>query len=391
MADNDPGVERQLRVAMIGGGEGSFMGAVHRLAMTMTGRYQLVAGCFSPNADTNRRTGEQLGLDKSRLYPDGEALAVGERERTDAIDAVTIITPNRFHAEQAIACLRAGIDVICEKPMTTSLADAQDMVRVADECQRILAVTHTYTGYPMVRHARSLVDEGRIGQVRTVQVEYPQAWLATPLEETGQKQAAWRVNPNLAGAGCVGDIGTHAFNLAEFITGLEIASVSAQLTTFVADRAVDDNVNALVRFAGGATGVIWASQIAYGSDNDLKIRVFGSDGSLEWSHTCANYLRLATADGSVQMLSRGAAGAESVPAMADQLPPGHPEGYFEAFRAIYRDAAEHIDARKSQRSVADWAILLPNGRHGARAVGFVEACLASSQNDCRWTTINSES
>ncbi|MGI9523526.1 MAG: Gfo/Idh/MocA family protein [Hyphomicrobiaceae bacterium] len=387
MTNSNPSAEPKLRIAMVGGGEGSFMGPVHRLAMSMTGRYQLVAACFSPNADTNSRTGEQLGIDGSRLYSDVNALAAHESSRMDPVHVATIISPNRFHAEQASTCLRVGIDVICEKPMATSLADALDMVRIANECKRVLAVTHTYTGYPMVRHARLLVAEGRIGAVRTVQVEYPQSWLARPLEETGHKQAAWRVNPEVAGAGCLGDIGSHAFNLAEFITGLEISSVAAQVTTSVAGRAVDDNVNALIRFSNGASGVIWASQIAYGTDNDLKIRVFGSDGSVEWSHTSANYLRLATADDSVRLLSRGAAGAESVPAMGDQLPPGHPEGYFEAFRSIYRDAAENISARMGQRTVADWATLLPSGRDGARAVSFVDDCLASSRSDGSWTAI----
>ena len=293
---------------MVGGGEGAFIGAVHRLAARLDDRWELVAGAFSRDPDRARRSAAALHVAPDRAYPDAAAMACAEAAREDGIDAVAIVTPNASHHAIARAFLDAGIDVICDKPMTTTLDHAQDLVRAVAASGRIFALTHTYTGYPMVCHARAMVAEGAIGAVRVVQVEYAQDWLATPIEATGQKQAAWRLDPAQAGpAGSLGDLGTHAHNLAEFVTGLAVESVSAQLTAFVRGRRVDDDAQALLRLSGGARGMLWSSQVAPGNENALRLRVFGETGGLEWAQEHPNQLRYTPLGEAPRILARGAA------------------------------------------------------------------------------------
>jgi len=379
--------QARIRVAMIGGGIGSFMGDVHRLAMTMSGAFELVAGCFSTDHERNLETGARIGISPDRVHDDLSAMLASETERAGGAQAVVIVTPNYLHAAQITASLEHGLHVICEKPLTTSLSEAQAVLVNAGSANKVLAVTHTYTGYPMVRRARQLVLDGALGELHAIYVEYPQSWLATPLERTGQKQAAWRVDPHKSGAGCVGDIGTHAFNLVEFVTGQRVAGVACNLSTAVLGRQVDDNVNCLIRLGTGAVGTLWASQIALGHENDLSIRVFGSHGALEWHHRAADTLLFTRIGEPTQRMLRGGPSGESGKVLGARLPAGHPEGYFEAFATLYRDAAEHIHATEEERQPAEWSQMLQLAADGARAVAFVEACQASSRDDGRWCEV----
>ena len=283
----------RIRLGMVGGGEGAFIGAVHRIASRIDDHYVFVAGALSSTAEKAKRSGAALGLDPNRAYPDFETMAREEAKRPDGIEAVSIVTPNHMHAGPALAFLKAGIHVICDKPLTTSLKEAKALQAAAKKSGLIFAVTHNYTGYPMVRQARAMVKAGELGEIRVVQVEYPQDWLAEPLEKTGQKQADWRTDPKRSGAGgCIGDIGTHAYNLADFITGLSVDELSAELTTFVRGRKLDDNTQILLRYANGARGSLWASQVAIGNENNLRIRVYGTKGGIAWSQENPNYLHV---------------------------------------------------------------------------------------------------
>jgi predicted dehydrogenase len=263
---------------MIGGGEGAFIGAVHRMAARLDGRYQLVAGVFSSDAEKTKRSAVALGVDPARAYPSVEAMIAAEKQRPDGIEVVSIVTPNHVHYVQSATCLEAGLDVICDKPLTTNLADAVKLVQLAASKQRLLGVTFNYSGYPMIRHAKQLIADGLIGNLRVVQVEYPQGWLSTALEKSGQKQASWRTDPKQAGAGALGDIGSHAFQLAEFVTGAQVSEVAADVSALVPGRVIDDNVNVLLRFANGARGSLWASQVAIGHLNSHRLRVYGDAG-----------------------------------------------------------------------------------------------------------------
>src|SRR4249919_3209292 len=273
---------RQLRWGMIGGGEGAFIGGVHRMAARLDGRYQLVAGVFSSDAEKTKRSAVALGVDPARAYPSVEAMIAAEKNRLDGVEVVSIVTPNHVHYVQSAACLEAGLDVICDKPLTTNLPDAEKLVALAASKKRLLGVTFNYTGYPMIRHAKQLIADGFIGKLRVVQAEYPQGWLATALEKTGQKQASWRTDPKLAGAGALGDIGSHSFQLAEFVTGAKVQEVAAEVSTMVEGRNIDDNVQVLLRFANGARGSLWASQVAIGHLNSHQLRVYCEGGSLIW-------------------------------------------------------------------------------------------------------------
>lgn len=376
-----------IRLAMLGGGVGSLMGDIHRLAIDIAGGIDLVAGCFSNIDEENTATGELIGIDPDRVYVDEHALVAGEARRSDGVQAVSILTPNFLHVPQATVCLNAELHVICEKPLACSALGGNALLGVANATDRILAVTHTYTGYPMVRLAKRMVAGGDIGDVRVVQVEYAQGWLATALESSGHRQAEWRTNPNLAGAGAVVDIGTHAANLAEFVTGVTIDSVASDLTTAIPGRQVDDNVNAMLRFSNGAIGAIWVSQVAIGTGNDLKIRVFGSEGSLSWEFQQADRLKVVTIDGTSKTVI---AEPSRMPQLGNdaELPAGNPRHYFEAFARLYQDAAEQIHAVSERRPVDPSASLLPMGDDGARAVSFADACMASSRFDSRWTPIS---
>ncbi|HEU5134426.1 MAG TPA: Gfo/Idh/MocA family oxidoreductase [Steroidobacteraceae bacterium] len=375
---------RPLRWGMIGGGEGAFIGAVHRMAARLDGRYQLVAGVFSSDAEKTRRSATALGVDAARAYPTVDAMLKAEAARPDGIEVVSIVTPNHVHYVQSAACLEAGLDVICDKPLTTNLADAEKLVTLAASKKRLLGVTFNYTGYPMIRHAKQLIADGLIGTLRVVQAEYPQGWLATALEKTGQKQASWRTDPKLAGAGALGDIGSHSFQLAEFVTGDKVAEVAADVSAIVPGRPIDDNVNVLLRFAGGARGSLWASQVAIGHLNSHRLRVYGENGSIQWFQERPEELMVVEAGSAPQFVRRGDPGT---PTSSVALPGGHPEGFIEAFSQLYSDFAERVTARLEGRSPKAASLFAPDVVTGTRVMAFIEAVLKSGQANSAWTRI----
>ena len=369
---------------MIGGGEGAFIGAVHRMAARLDGRYQLVAGVFSSDAEKTRRSATVLGVDVARAYPSVEAMIAAEAKRADGVEVVSVVTPNHMHYPQSAALLEAGIDVICDKPLTTNLADAEKLVALAASKKRLLGVTFNYTGYPMIRHAKQLIADGAIGKLRVVQVEYPQGWLATALEKSGQKQASWRTDPKQAGAGALGDIGSHAFQLAEFVTGAEVAEVAADVSAMVPDRVIDDNVNVLLRFANGARGSLWASQVAIGRLNSHRLRVYGETGSIEWFQEHPEELLVVEAGSAPRNVRRGDPGT---PASSVGLPGGHPEGFIEAFSQLYTDFAERVTARLEARTPKAASLFAPDAVTGTRVMAFIEAVLKSGKANSAWTRV----
>ena len=315
-------------------------------------------------------------------------MAAAEAEREDGVDAVSVVAPNHVHHAACRAFLDRGIPVICDKPMATSLADALDLRETVRASGLPFVLTHNYTGYPLVREARARVAAGELGAVRVVQVEYPQEWLTSALEETGQKQAAWRTDPARSGpAGSVGDIGTHAHNLAEFVTGLRLEAVAADLTAFVPGRRLDDNAAMLLRFAGGARGALWCSQVAPGHENGLRLRVYGERGGLQWQQEHPNQLKLAEPGQPPRVVFRGAPGLGADAQRATRLPSGHPEGYLEAFAQLYADAAELLWAWKERRPPDPAATLAPGVEEGVRGVAFIAAAVESSQRDAAWTRL----
>jgi predicted dehydrogenase len=384
----DNKLNRRLRLGMVGGGRGAFIGAVHRMASRLDDRWELVAGALSSDAERARASGEDLRLAPDRIYTDFAAMAEAEKRRPDPIDAVAIVTPNHMHAGPAKAFLEAGIHVICDKPMTTTRADAEGLQRLAAERNLLFAVTHNYTGHPLVRQARAMVTGGELGRLRVVQVEYAQDWLTTALEETNQKQASWRTDPAISGpVGAVGDIGTHAFNLAEFITGAEVTSIAADLNIFVPGRRLDDNANMLLRFGNGARGHLWCSQVAPGNENGLHIRVYGEKGGLEWFQENPNVLTYSPLGEPPRLIRRNGAGADAVSQAASRIPAGHPEGYLEAFAQLYTDIGELIAARIENRQPAEFARLVPMAADGIRGVRFIEASVKSSAANGAWTEV----
>jgi len=379
---------QRIRLGMVGGGEGAFIGAVHRMAARLDDHYELVAGALSSTPARSRRSGRAIGLPDDRNYLDYQTMAQAEAARTDGIEAVAIVTPNHLHAPVARAFLAAGIHVICDKPVTTTLKDALALERLARKRGRIFAVTHNYTGYPMVRQAREMVARGMLGEIRVVQVEYPQDWLAEPLERSGHKQAAWRTDPARSGAGgCIGDIGTHAFNLARTISGVEVTELCAELSTFVKGRALDDDAQVMLRFANGARGLLWASQVAPGNENNLKIRVYGSKGGLAWAQEHPNQLQWSPLGQPTQTLARGTGAANAAAARATRIPAGHPEGYLEAFATIYAEVAQAIRAARPGGPKAEKAAWFPTIADGIEGVAFVEAVVASSRKGGRWVKL----
>lgn len=379
--------DKRVRLGMVGGGEGAFIGAVHRLAARMDDHYMFVAGALSSTPDKAKRSGAALGLAPDRIYSDYEAMAKAEAKRPDGIEAVSIVTPNHMHAPVAKAFLKAGIHVICDKPLTTTLKEALALQKAAAASKCIFAVTYNYTGYPMVRHARAMVEGGELGDLRVVQVEYPQDWLTERLEATGQKQAAWRTDPKQSGAGgCIGDIGTHAYDLASFVSGLTLDSLSADLTSFVKGRKLDDNVHIMMRFKGGAKGMLWASQVAPGNENGLKLRVYGTKGGISWQQEHPNQLTWAPYNQAPRTISRGTGGANAAAARVTRVPPGHPEGYLEGFANLYTEIAAAIRAARAGKK-PDAAITFPTVADGVRGVAFVEAAVKSSKKNGAWVKV----
>ncbi|MEM8956906.1 MAG: Gfo/Idh/MocA family oxidoreductase [Pseudomonadota bacterium] len=379
----------RIRLGMVGGGRDAFIGGVHRIAARLDDRFELVAGCFSSTVEKSKASGEDLGLDPARVHGSFSEMAGREAERPDGIEAVAIVTPNHMHLAVAEAFLPLGIHVICDKPLTATLDEAQAFAALVAESDAVFVLTHNYSGYPMIRQARAMVAAGELGELRVVQVEYPQGWLATALEQEDHKQAAWRTDPARSGVGgCIGDIGTHAFHLAGFVTGLETDRISADLQSFVPGRRVDDNANVMLRYVGGARGMLWASQVAPGCENALKLRVFGSEGALEWAQEDPNYLWYTPLGEPKRLLTRSGAGATDPANAVSRVPFGHPEGYLEGFATIYADAADAIRAHQvGQPRPAH--VLCPDIRDGVQGVAFVDACVRSSAEDGAWVTLAS--
>jgi len=370
----------RVRLGMVGGGEGAFIGAVHRIAARLDDRYELVAGALSASPDKAMRSAEAIGL--ARSYDDYREMARVEAGRSDGIEAVAIVTPNHLHAPIATAFLEAGIHVICDKPLAVSLDEGEALAKLAREKDRVFAVTYTYTGYPLVRHARGMVRRGLLGDIRVVQVEYAQDWLSLPVETQANRQAVWRTDPALAGpAGCLGDIGTHAYQLADYVTGMRPAELSAEVTTFVPNRRVDDHVQAMFRYTGGARGMLWASQIAAGEENALRLRVYGTKAGIAFDQQKPNELWFTTIGGASERITRGR--VQSPEAQhATRVPAGHPEGYLEAFAQLYTDAAACIASGTTQGD--DWLTTVEDGVAGLR---FVDAVLRSSERNAEWVTL----
>jgi predicted dehydrogenase len=374
----------RIRLGMVGGGEGAFIGAVHRIASRIDDHYELVAGALSSTPDKARRSGEALGLAADRIYDDYESMAKAEAKRPDGIEAVAIVTPNHMHAGPAYAFLKAGVHVICDKPLTVSLAEAKKMKTAVEKSGRIFALTHNYTGYPLVRRMREMVRAGELGEIRLVQVEYPQDWLSVPAEKMGNKGAEWRTDPKRSGAGgSLGDIGTHAFNLADYVTGLELAELAADLTTFVPGRQLDDNVQIMLRYANGARGALWASQVAPGNENGLRLRVYGTKGGLHWVQANPNEMLWSPYEKSTRTVTRGGPDSGDAAARVTRVPPGHPEGYLEGFANIYSEVAVAIKAARSGKKPPK-GVHFPTIDDGVKGLAFIEAAVKSSKANGKW-------
>jgi len=371
----------RIRYGMVGGGPGAFIGKVHRMAAALDGRYELVAGAFSSDPDKSRQAGAELGLAASRVYESYEEMARAESQlpEDERIELVTIVTPNHLHHPVAITFLEAGFHIICDKPLTTTLADAEELCRQAAERDLVFCVTHNYSGYPMVKEARERVLSGELGDIRKIVVEYSQGWLATLLEAEGHKQAEWRTDPNQAGASsALGDIGTHAHHLAHYVTGLEADELFADLGTLVEGRVLEDDATVIVRYEGGVRGLITASQVAAGERNHLRLRVYGSAGGLDWSQEQPDRLRLMLSDGSERILHGGTTVLSERATAQQRLPAGHPEGFIEAFANLYCNVARTLDARAGRAAPGPFDDDFPTVQDGARGVFFVENALRSA-------------
>jgi predicted dehydrogenase len=371
---------------MIGGGQGSFIAEIHRRCISSDQKARLVAGCFSRDYQNTLETGAILGVAEERLYKSYQEMAEAEGHREDKVDFVVIVTPNHLHYPVAKAFLQQGIHVVSDKPLTPELEDAEELAQLAKENDLLFCVTYTYTGYPMVKHAREMVKRGDIGEIRFVNAEYPQDWLATPVEQSGDnKQAAWRTDPAQSGkSNCVGDIGSHIENLASYITGLRITSVCARLDMLVEGRVLDDNATILVEYEGGAKGLYWSSQIAVGHDNDLRIRIYGTKGGLEWSQEDPNYLKVSYLDKPTEILSRGRDALYPHAEEYSRIPSGHPEGYFEAFSNIYLTFANAVLKKNAGEPLTDDDLDFPTVDMGMDGVKFIGQCVESSHQGAVW-------
>lgn len=381
---------RKLRYAMVGGGQGAFIGAVHRMAMALDGQYELVAGALSSTPEKARASGRELGLAEGRNHGDWQALLADELKRgaSERIDVVAIVTPNHLHFPVAKAFVDAGFHVVCDKPLVHTAAQAEELVAAVRRRGTVFGVTYNYGGYPMVRQAREMVRNGELGTLRKVVVEYNQGWLATRLEEEGNKQASWRTDPaRSGGAGALGDIGSHAENLVATVTGLRIESLCADLGALVPGRALDDDANMLLRFHGGARGVLVASQVNTGLENGLRLRVSGTQGTIEWWQEEPNRLTHFPIDGPPRVLTRGAPWLHEAALRAGRIPPGHPEGFIEAFANVYRGVAAAIHAHGSGRKPDPLEADYPDVEAGASGVRFIEAVLASAKSAEKWTPL----
>lgn len=384
-AANTTAISEKPSYGMVGGGPGSFIGDVHRRAIGLDGKAVLAAGCFSTSYDNTLATGAQLGLDRSRLYKSFEEMAQSEAAREDGIDFVVIVTPNHAHYAAAKAFLSQGIHVVCDKPLTFEVEEAQELAAMAEKNGLLFGVTYTYTGYPMAKQAREMIRNGDLGAIRFVNAEYPQDWLATKLEETDNRQAQWRNDPARTGkSNCVGDIGSHIENMVSFMTGLKISRLCARLDTFIEGRPLDDNATIMVEYQGGAKGLYWSSQIAVGHDNGLRVRIYGEKGGLEFFQENPNYLKVTHLDRPTEILSRGRAELYPEAQKYSRIPSGHPEGYFEAFANIYSAFVDALAKVKAGGKPAYNEIDFPSVQAGLEGVRFIGKCVESSQKGAVW-------
>ena len=374
-----------LSFGMVGGGSGSLIGEVHRKSASFDRKAKLVAGCFSRSYDNTLSTGEKLGLDSGRLYKNYREMTGQEGAREDKIDFVIIVTPNNLHFKIAQAFLEKGINVVCDKPLTLKVKEAEELINLAKKRDLLCCVTYTYSGYPMVKHAREIIAKGEIGKIRMVMGEYLQEWLAMPVEkEEKNKQASWRTDPKYSGkSNCVADIGCHIENIISYVTGLEIDFLCANLDIFVEGRALDDNAEILVKYTSGARGIYWCSQVAIGYNNGLKFRILGEKGSIEWEQEKPDFLKVAFYGRPVQILFRGRDNLNPLAKRVSRLPGGHPEGLYEAFANIYSNFSDVLLARKA-RSINQKEVDFPTFEDGARGVKFINLCVESSQKGARW-------
>ena len=380
--------DRKIRLGMVGGGQGAFIGEVHRIAARLDNRFELVAGALSGDPQRAADSAAALGIAKNRSYADFAEMAKKESGKKDGIEVVVIVTPNHLHFDAAKAFLEAGIHVVCDKPLTSSLKDAETLSQLVADSGLLFAVTYNYSGYPMVRHAREMIAKGELGTIRVIQIEYAQDWLATNIEADGHKQAAWRTDPAQAGrGGSIGDIGTHAYHLAEFISGLEANHLLADLDCFVNGRALDDNAHIPLHFNNGAKGMLWVSQVASGKANALQIRLYGDKAGLEWAQEDPNILHFTPLGSAKQTLTRGGPGAGVAANAATRLPAGHPEGFLEGFANLYRDIADQIVARR-RGTAEDSDSLLPTVKDGLKGMRFIEKAVASSHAGSIWQSLD---
>ncbi len=379
---------RKLRMGMVGGGRGAFIGAVHRMAAALDGQIDLVCGAFSSNPKKSKLSGKDFFLPANRVYGSYKEMIEKEKELPlgERMDFVAIVTPNHVHFPPAKMALQNGFHVICDKPATFNLKEAKELQKIVKKSGLVFGLTHNYTGYPMVKQAKAMVAKKKFGKIRKVVVEYPQGWLSTRVEASNQKQATWRTDPKKSGAaGAMGDIGTHAENLAEYITGLKITQLCADLHTFVPGRRLDDDGSILLRFDNGARGVLMASQISAGEENALRIRVYGEKGGLDWSQMEPNTLLVRWLDKPVELLRTGSHGTYPESMSSTRIPAGHPEGYLEAFATIYRNFTEtvraHQKGKKPKKQYADF----PTIEDGVRGMQFIEKVVASGKSKTKWT------
>ena len=379
-------MDRKIRIGMVGGGRDAFIGGVHRIALRLDGYYELVAGSFSSNFNNSKETGSNLGLDKDRIYETYQEMAEKESNRVDGIDVVSIVTPNHLHVPVAKIFADKGINIICDKPLAMSSDEAIELKKIIESKKIIFALTHNYTGYPMVRHAKHLIQRGDLGTIRVIQAEYPQDWLTTKAEDSGLKQAEWRTDPNRSGGGgCIGDIGTHAFNLIRFISGLEVDELSADIHTFVKGRLLDDNAQIMLRFKGDAKGAIWSSQVAVGNENSLQIRVYGEKAGIEWKQEDPNYLYYTKFGQPTQRITRGSESASKEANDSSRIPPGHPEGYLEGFANIYSDVSKELFSKINNQKYDNSKDCYPTIHDGIEGMRFIEKVLESNKNNSKWT------
>jgi len=377
----------KLKLGMIGGGQGAFIGAVHRIASRIDDEYELVCGAFSSDAEKSKASGLLLGLPANRSYTSYQELIEKEKQlpENERVQVISIVTPNHLHFGPAKLALENGFNVILDKPMTFSLAEAKELKKVVESSGKLFCLTHTYIGYPMVKQAKQMVENGDLGEIRKIYVEYPQGWLSTFLEGSDQKQAAWRTDPSKSGiAGAMGDIGTHAFNLAEYISGLQVTKLCADINVVVEGRKLDDDGAAFLKFDNGASGVLMATQIAAGDENNIKIRVYGEKGGLEWQQDDANTLLVKWADKPAEIYRTGGGYVSSFASHNTRTPAGHPEGYLEAFANLYRNFALCVKAKLDGKQAEPEWLDYPGIEDGVRGMAFVENVIASGKSDKKW-------